>query len=112
VLAALLNIPQSDEDWSQWSYANYDCNAQIRAAIKSQFGVDLPEYQLDPINFDDLDTWLSNNQQAHVDFTGVIGQQSNDLLHTDLRDPNQRQAWVWLNFKELQGACQRLKIGP
>lgn len=112
MLAMVLDVPQTEEDWSRWSYANYDCLNQIRGAIQNQYTITLPEYQVEPIDFADVDTFLSNNQQAHIDFTSALGQQSNDLIHTDLRDPNQRQAWVWLNFKELQDACAKLKIGP
>lgn len=112
MLAAVLNVPQSDTDWSRWSYNNWDCLNQIRQAISVQYGINLPDYQVEPIDFGDLDTWLSNNQQAHIDFTGVLGQQSNDLQHTDLRDPNQKQAWIFLNWMELFNACQKLKIGP
>jgi hypothetical protein len=112
LLAALLNIPHNAQDWSIWSYNNYDCNNQIRQAIATQKSIILPEYQLDPIPPKDLDTWLDNNQQAHIDFTGVLGLQSNDLLHTDFRDPNQLAAWIWLNYNELLQACQTLKIGP
>lgn len=112
MLAALLNIPRNEAEWAIWSYNNYDCVNQIRDAINTAYNVTLPEYQLDPINFGDIDTWLDNNQQAHVDFTRALGQQSNDLLHVDLNDSNQLQSFVWLNFKELQSACQTLKIGP
>jgi len=112
MLAALLNVPNNEQDWSIWSLNNYDAVNQIRQAIQQQIGLTLPEYQIEPITWGDIDTWLDNNQQAHVDFTGALGQQSNDLLHTDLKDPNQRAAWVWLNFMELQGACQTLQIGP
>ena len=112
MIAALLNIPKNDGDWAIWSYNNYDANNQIRQAIFQQKNVQLPEYQLDPIPFDDLPTWMMNNQQAHVDFTGALGQQSNDLLHADLRDPNQLQSWIWLNYMEIQSACNTLKIGP
>lgn len=112
MLAMLLNVPQTDEDWARFSFANYDCLNQIRQAIQTQFNITLPEYQVEPIDFGDIDTFLSNNQQAHIDFTGALRQQSSDLLHTDLRDPNQRQAWINLNYFELQSACTTLKIGP
>ena len=112
MLAGTLNVPETPEDWSRWSYNNWDCVNQIRAAIQTQFNVTLPDYQIEPIDFDELDTWLSANQQAHIDFTGALGQQSSDLEHTDLRDPNQRQAFIYLNYQELNAACQKLKIGP
>lgn len=110
MLAWLLNVPQSQEDWSRWSYNNLDANNQIRQAIQQQFSITLPEYQLDPIG--DFEGFLQNNQQAHNDFMTAIGLQSNDLLHTNLQDPAERATWIWLNFWEIQWACQLLKIGP
>lgn len=112
MLAATLNVPNTETDWSIWSWANFDVLNQIRSAIQAQKNVTLQQYQVEPIDWGDIDTWLDNNQQAHTDFAGVLGIQTSDLLHTDLRDPNQRQAWVWLNYMELQAACQQLKIGP
>ena len=112
MLAQLLNVPETEHDWSIWGWANFDVNNQIRQAIKDQKGLTLPEYQLEPIPWNDIDTWLDNNQQAHIDFTSALGIQSSDLLHTDLQDRNQRAAWIWLNFSECQWACQQLKIGP
>jgi hypothetical protein len=112
MLAALLNVPDTEEDWSIWSYNNYDCVNQIRQAILAQKGIQLPEYQIEPISFSDINTWLENNQQAHVDFTNALGISSVDLTDTDLRDPQQRQSWIYLNFQELNSACQTLKIGP
>lgn len=112
VLAALLNVPRSQGDWAVWSFANADVVAQIRAAVLSKKNIALPTYQLDPIPFGDAETWLSNNQQAHNDFTGALGLPGNDLEHVDLRDQNQLQAWIWLNYWDLSQACTALEIGP
>ena len=112
MLALLQYPPENDAEWAIWSYNNYDALNQIRQAILAQKGITLAQYQVEPIAWSDIDTWLDNNQQSHTDFAGVLGIQTSDLLHTDLRDPNQRQAWTYLNFQELQSACQILKIGP
>lgn len=107
-----LNVPQSPDDWQRFSFANYDALNQINGAIAAQKGVTLPQYQVQPIPFDAIGTWLENNQMAHEDFNAVLGLPGSDLLHTDLSDPNQRQAWIYLNFMELLAACQKLGIGP
>ena len=112
MLASLLNVPQSEADWSRWSYNNYDCLNQIRDAIATQKGVALNAYQVEPIDFDDLETWLDNNQQAHNDFNATLGLNGSDLLHVDFKDPNQLQSWVYLSYQECSAACQTLKIGP
>lgn len=112
MLAALQTTPRSEQEWSWWSLQNKDCIDQIRAAILAQRNIRLPEYPLDPIPFQDLVTWLNNNQQAHLDFTNALGQQSNDLLHTNFNDPGELQSWVYLNWMELVNACATLRIGP
>ena len=112
MLAGVLNVPETSEDWSRWSFNNQDAVNQIRAAIQTQYSLSLPDYQIEPLDFDDIAGWLENNQAAHTAFTGVLGLQSSDLQHTDLADPNQRQAWIYLNYQELSQACQMLKIGP
>ena len=112
VLAMLLNVPHNETDWDRWSFANYDALNQIRAAIAAQQGVSLPSYQVWPIDFGDLDNFLDANQQAHNDFNGTLGLNGNDLLHVDLREANQLQSWVYLNYMEVSAACSTLKIGP
>lgn len=112
MLAALYNVPQTELDWDRWSFSNADALNQIVSDIAAQKNVTLPTYQVWPIAFDDLDNFLDANQQAHSDFNGVLGLNGNDLLHVDLKDPNQRQSWIWLCAQEVQAACQALKIGP
>lgn len=112
MLAALRFPPRNAEEWLRWSFNNNDAVAQIRQAIIDQKKITLPVYQIDPIDFNDIDNWLDNNQQAHSDFAGVLGIQTSDLEHTDFKDPNQLVSWCFLNFQELQAACDVLKIGP
>lgn len=112
MLAGLQTVPETDEDWDRFAYWNWDANNQIRQAILAQKNIRLQEYQLQPIDFDDIDFWLSANAQAHIDFTNALGQQSSDLAHVNLKDPNAVKNWIWLNFQELFNACQALRIGP
>jgi hypothetical protein len=112
MLAIVLTPPRDELSWARWSFNNYDAVNQIGQAIRAQYGVSLPDYALDPIDLNDFDTFLNNNQQAHTGFTGVLGQQSSDLLHVDFSDENQKEAWIYLNWMELFAACSKLGIGP
>lgn len=112
MLALTLNVPATEQDWQRWSFSNKDAVAQIREAIRVQKGVTLPDYKLDPINFSDPSNFLASNQQAHTDFASVLNIQTSDLLEVDLRDRNQLQAWINLNYFELSSACEILRIGP
>lgn len=112
MLAGLQTVPQTQADWDRFAYWNYDCNNQIRAAILAQKNIRLFEYQLYPIDFNRLDIFMNNNQQAHIDFTNALGLQSSDLLNVDLKDAAQRAGFIWINYMELLNACQSLMIGP
>ena len=112
MLAATLNSPKSEVEWEQWSLANADAVAQIRQAILAQKGVTLPAYAIQPIPFNDIDSWLNNIQQGQNDFTAVLRQPAFDLTGVDLKDDNQRDAWIWLNYKAMSAACEALGIGP
>jgi len=110
MLAKLLNIPRSQQDWAIWSFNNRDQIARIRGAIQAQFSQNLPDYQLDPINFANFELFLENNQQAHIDFNNVLGAQSSDLLELDPRDLRKLTPWIALNYQELFTASTRLGV--
>lgn len=72
--------------------------------------VNLVEYQLYPIEFNRFNDFLQQNSQAHDDFNSVLGLQSSDIEELDPKDQNKLQEWIWLNYKELESACEQLKI--
>lgn len=109
-LADLLNVPQSQQDWFIWSYAHRDQHTLIRNAIQIKYGVNLSVYQLDPINLDEVQFFLEQNQQAHDDFNGVLNLQSTNLLLSDFTDKAQLQAWIYLHRREHEDAANALGI--
>lgn len=72
--------------------------------------INLPEYQLDPIDFSDVQNWLSRNQESHDDFNGALGLNGVDLEGVDLTDPKQTQDWIYLVWQEIQIAQLQLGI--
>lgn len=72
--------------------------------------VNLVEYQIYPINFNHFQDFLEANSQSHDDFNSVLGLQSSDIEELDPKDQNKLQEWIYLNYFELQSACQKLKI--
>lgn len=191
-LPQLLNVPKSQFDWEEWSFANRDINTNIRQQIQRTTGnilaiimtsngsgytsaptvvitdangtgvgatatatytvsggfysiavtvltqgagyvrpmisftggggigatavaqvkpvVNLVEYQIYPINMDHFQDFLINNSQLHDDFNSVLELQSSDIEELDPKDKNKLQNWIWLNYKELESACEKLKI--
>jgi len=63
------------------------------ARDQSKHGVDLSDYQTDPIDPGAIDDFLQNNSQLHGDMNGVLGLQSADLQDVDIRDDRQFEAW-------------------
>lgn len=75
--------------------------------------VNLTEYILYPYdesNKEDFQTFLENNSQAHDDFNSELGLQSSDIEELDPKDQNKLQEWIYQNYKEVESACQALKI--
>jgi len=110
MLAALLNVPQTEEQWQQFSYDHRNSHDKIRAAILKKYGVNLTDYLVDPINLNDLKQFLQNNATLHTDMNAILKSQSADLLDVKLDDPQQVSAWINLNYQEHQNAEQLLGI--
>ena len=85
---ALLNLPKTGNDWSFWSFNNRLEIERIRQAIYTQSNgvTSLFEYQLDPIDFNDVTNWIARNQQAHDDFNQALGLYGVDLEGVDFTD--------------------------
>jgi hypothetical protein len=110
MLAALLNVPKTDEQWRQFSYDHRNSHDKIRAAILKKYGVNLTDYQIEPINSDSLQQFLQNNAALHTDMNGILKSQSSDLLDVDFSKPEQLESWINLNYQEHQNAEQLLGI--
>lgn len=109
---SLLNTPKNSQEWTVWSFNNKQENTRIRQAIFSQSNgsINLPEYVLDPIDFNDESNFLSRNQQAHDDFNGALGLNGVDLEGVDLSDSKQLQSWIFLVWSEINIAQLQLGI--
>lgn len=110
LVAALLEVPRSSQQWARWSQNNRFCCDEINAAILKQYNINLIQYQLDPIPFNNFVQFLENNQAAHTAFNGVLGLQGSDLESVDIRNPAQLEAWVNLVYQELYSARAKLRI--
>jgi hypothetical protein len=110
MLPAIANTPQTNDEWTRWSFDHRDSHDRIRAAILKQNGVNLSDYQIDPINPNSTTDFLQNNSQLHGDMNGVLGLQSADLQDVDLGDQKQLQAWIQLHYLEHYYAETKLGI--
>lgn len=109
-LVNLINTPKNPQDWEYWSWNNRDQINSINQAIQVQGNINLPEYDLYPINFDKFTEWLERKSQAHQDFNAVLGLQSSDLKDVNVKDEKQLQGWIFLGYQELYSASAALGI--
>src|ERR1041385_2064676 len=96
-VAGLFNVPEKDEDFLVFSFANADQHALIVDRIFATKGVLLPSFVLDPIPSSDPITWLAVHQEAHNAFTAALGIAGVDLTAVDFRDPEQASSWARLH---------------
>jgi len=111
VLVALLNNPQTEDEWNVWSFHHRLSHNAIRAAVLRNRDINLVDYQIDPINQRDMQDFLQRNSQLHIEMNAVLGAQTIDLQETDFSNPNTKQAWVYAHFLEHQTAENKAGIG-
>lgn len=100
MLAAIENEPENEADWQRWAFDHWDSHNRIRAKILALKGVNLPDYQVQPIDLVNVVSFLQNNAQLHTDMNGVMNAQSSDLLDVDLNNPEQRADWFATHYTE------------
>jgi hypothetical protein len=110
MLAAVINPNPEDTDFSAWVWNHYQDHLEIIQGIEKEGGGNLELLEIDQLNIQDVQSWLERHQQMHNDMNAVLRLQGNDLTAVDLRDAGQRQAWMWLNFREHFNARSALAI--
>ena len=110
MLAALLNIPHTQNDWDHFSWDHRDSHDRIRAAILRQTGTNLTDYQIDPMNPSDMQDFLNNNAQLHNDMNSVLGLQGTNLEVVSLEDDHEKASWINFHYLEHYYAEQKLGI--
>lgn len=109
-LASLYNVPTSDAELSEWSFAHAAQHHIENAAIYRVYGVSLPEYQLDPIDPNDAPSWAYRHQSAENNRNAVLGIAGYNLLGVDWNDPDSLAAFVEANATIHQLAAQILGL--
>lgn len=110
-IANLANTPNTPEELAAWSFSHMAQHRDENAAIYRIYGVVLPEFLLDPINIKDLGTFSNQHQLWHNDVAAVLGTQGFDLTNVNWEDPEQREAWIGINFQAHFDSSEKLRIG-
>lgn len=93
-----------------FSFNHRKDHEEIRQAIQKIYGVNLPQYPIDPFSPNDMLRFLQYHQSYHNDMNSVLGLQSNDLSTADFANKEQRDSWIWLNWIEHTAAREKLAI--
>ena len=110
MLAALLNVPHTNDEWSRFAFDHRDSHDRIRAAIQKKYGTNLTDYQIEPMNPNDMQDFLYNNSQLHDDMNAALGLQGTNLDIVDLSQDNERASWINFHYLEHYYAEQKLGI--
>jgi len=71
----------------------------------------LTQYQLSPVDPDNMGMWFYNHQIMHQQINQVLGTQGFNLLDYDWSDEDQLVEWLNQNAAEHQTICTALGIG-
>lgn len=110
-VADLYNVPSDEPGFLRFTFHNMDQHRLIVAAIAAQKNIALPLYALDPVAPSNISEFLAIHQQAHNDFTGVLGIAGVDLTSVDFKDPEQLASWSRLHGEEHRQAANILGFG-
>ncbi len=110
-LADLYNVPTTDEERAQWSFAHLAHHRDINQRIYTLIRVALPEYIIDPINIDDPGDWEYQHQLMHDEQNQILGIQGQDLTGVEWKDERLLAGWIFLNSSEHYQASAILGIG-
>lgn len=96
-VADLFNIPSTDEEMAKWSFIHMAHHREVNFAIQQKYGIDLPEYPLDPVSLDDAQSFLNQHQEMHNNSDAILGVAGFNLSEVDWNDPGKRAGWIYLN---------------
>src|SRR5882724_2085635 len=110
-IADLYNVPSTDAERAQWSFAHMAHHRDINRRIYELIAVALPEYIIDPVNPDNPGDWEYLHQAMHDNQNQILGIQGQDLTQVDWKDQRLLAAWIFLNSSEHVQASDILEIG-
>jgi len=110
-LPLIYTQPESDDDWRAWSWNHAGNHYDILQSVFVSKGQNLTQYILDPLDKNNLGTWLYQHQIMHNQVNQLLGTQGYDLLSLNWQDPDQFATWLQLNGSEHQRISAALGVG-
>jgi hypothetical protein len=110
-VAALANVPGTDQERAIWSFAHAAHHRDIIRVIYQVTRIALPEYILDPIDINDTSIWADQHQQMHSQMDQILGISSFNLDDWNWKDKSSLGSNIFNNFVEHLQAADNLEIG-
>lgn len=113
-LAALIAIPNTEQDLQSWMFANQASHRDINRRVFETRRIKLPEFVVAPFDPKDqasLSSFLANNWAMHTIMDQVLGITSNPLNAVNWNDPDALAGWIFTHYTEHQAASRILGIG-
>lgn len=102
----LLFPPPTAQGMEEWFHAHLLHHQAIIDAVAQTKGIQMPLYNIYPVNEKHMDVWLPVHQQQHNDLAAYLGVPVQDLQGTDFKDRKKREAWFYSHYVQHQIAGQ------
>lgn len=109
-LASIFNIPNTDAEWSEWSFSLQAELRDISRLIFQQTHIALPQFCLDPFNRKEPGIQLYQLQQQMNGINAVTGFSGFDYVDVDLNNPSDLSSWIFLLSQNVRQAADKLGI--
>lgn len=110
-IAALYNVPSTQDELATWASAHATHHKNILATIFRLANIQLQEFILDPFDPRDSGSWLLQHQEMHTEMDALLQISGYNLLELDFSDRRDLAGWIWLNADEHKQASDILGIG-
>ena len=110
-IAGLFNVPQTDQERADWSFAHAVHHADIIRVIYNVTGIALASYILDPFDINNTEVWADQHQQMHTQLDAVLGIEPFNLDSWDWKNKDTLAGNIWNNAQEHYQAAAILEIG-
>lgn len=110
-VAALFNVPSTDQERAIWSFAHAAHHNDIIRVIFQITGVILATYILDPFDPDNTGVWADQHQQMHNQMDDILGISPFNLDEVNWKDKSTLSGWIYDNANEHFQAANILEIG-
>ncbi len=110
-LGNVFNVPNSQEDWNQFSFSLQGVLRDVSRRILELNGPIVAEFPLDPISTSEPGVQLEGIQSMMDQINSTLNLQGFNYIDVDLSDEGQKTAWVWLLANNVREAAAAVGVG-